>query len=280
MKICAKCSAQFPKSMTINGKCQSLNGRKYCFTCSPLGSRNSIKLETKPDFFPDPARLVPTRNVELQCSYCSKTFIRKKFEVNESGKYFCSRKCAAHITGVGRVTNPAKDRVCKRCGIIYKRGGSHRTLVACQNCTILNKQGVKRPPSKAKKTASPRKKLPPGTVHERRTALSKARTLGEYHAMLSVAGKHDSWKNAHIRGFARSWNPDICNHPCQSCGYSKHVELAHVKPLRDFGPTDTLGDINSSSNLLALCRNCHWEFDNDLLLLADIPERSEINISK
>jgi hypothetical protein len=49
---------------------------------------------------------------------------------------------------------------------------------------------------------------------------------------------------------------------CDHCGYSKHVEVCHIKAVSKF-PLDTkLSVINDLSNLLLLCPNCHWEFDH------------------
>jgi hypothetical protein len=152
--------------------------------------------------------------------------------------------------------------------------------VACQKCTVLNKQGLKRPPSKAKKTAPPRKKLPPGTVRERRIAPYKALTVAEYFEKITSGGRDKSWASVYMRAFARSWNPDIRGRPCQKCGYSKHTELAHIRPVRDFPHTATLGEIHASSNLLVLCGKCHWEFDHDQLKLTDIPARSAVGVSE
>jgi 5-methylcytosine-specific restriction endonuclease McrA len=59
---------------------------------------------------------------------------------------------------------------------------------------------------------------------------------------------------------------------CQACGYSKHVEVCHLKPLSSFD-LDTESSFNDDSNLLLLCPNCHWELDNlsnfDLTKLQD-----------
>lgn len=52
---------------------------------------------------------------------------------------------------------------------------------------------------------------------------------------------------------------------CQACGYSKHIEAAHRKPISSFAPEAMLSDINKPSNIAALCRNCHWEFDHGFL---------------
>ena len=57
---------------------------------------------------------------------------------------------------------------------------------------------------------------------------------------------------------------------CQSCSYDKHVELAHLKSVSSFPSTATLKEINSPDNVLVLCPNCHYEFDNGLLPLEDI----------
>lgn len=54
---------------------------------------------------------------------------------------------------------------------------------------------------------------------------------------------------------------------CVVCGYSKYVEVAHVKSVSSFSGESTLDEINSVSNLVALCPNHHWEFDNGVLEL-------------
>ena len=87
-------------------------------------------------------------------------------------------------------------------------------------------------------------------------------TVGEYRDRLSVKGKHKSWANSHIRNFARSWNKSLRKQPCRKCGYTLHVELAHIRPVSDFPDEALLTEINAESNMIPLCPNCHWEFDN------------------
>lgn len=58
--------------------------------------------------------------------------------------------------------------------------------------------------------------------------------------------------------YLKSQKPQFC---CE-CGYSKHFEVAHIKPLKAFPLTATLREVNSLDNLIALCPNCHWEFDH------------------
>lgn len=72
---------------------------------------------------------------------------------------------------------------------------------------------------------------------------------------------HKSSAFALVRSRARA---SVKNEPqvCEVCSYSKHVEVAHIKPICDFPTSTFLSVINARSNLRLLCPNCHWEFDN------------------
>ncbi len=52
---------------------------------------------------------------------------------------------------------------------------------------------------------------------------------------------------------------------CSNCGYSKHTEVCHIKPIQEFENNSTLNEINCIKNLIRLCPNCHWEYDHKLL---------------
>ena len=49
---------------------------------------------------------------------------------------------------------------------------------------------------------------------------------------------------------------------CIKCGYDKHIEICHIKAISDFELDVLISEINHPSNLIALCPNCHWEFDH------------------
>jgi len=51
---------------------------------------------------------------------------------------------------------------------------------------------------------------------------------------------------------------------CEECGYKKHVETCHIKPICEFSDDDLLSDVNAPSNLKLLCPNCHWEYDDKI----------------
>lgn len=93
-------------------------------------------------------------------------------------------------------------------------------------------------------------------------------TIADYCNRKSLINLHKSSQFAHIRGLNRSWNKDLTKLPCFNCGYSKHVELAHIKAISSFSVDTKLSEVNSKDNVVQLCPNCHWEFDNGLLNLA------------
>ena len=57
---------------------------------------------------------------------------------------------------------------------------------------------------------------------------------------------------------------DYC---CEVCKYDKHVEICHIKAVKDFDKNAKIKEINAIENLVGLCPNHHWEFDNGLLEL-------------
>lgn len=78
---------------------------------------------------------------------------------------------------------------------------------------------------------------------------------------------HSTAAYSYIRMHGRSV---ICKNqklPCTNCGYDKHTEVCHIKAISTFPDTARLSEINSPLNLIYLCPNCHWEFDNNILPL-------------
>ena len=56
---------------------------------------------------------------------------------------------------------------------------------------------------------------------------------------------------------------------CKVCSYDLHVDICHVIAVHQFNADRTLGEVNNIDNLVALCKNHHWEFDNGMLDLRD-----------
>lgn len=90
------------------------------------------------------------------------------------------------------------------------------------------------------------------------------RTKGE------LFSSRKNWQSArsairkHAQAIFSAFNTE---HKCSICGYDKHIEIAHIKAVSDFDDEATIGEINAISNLIALCPNHHWEYDNGIINL-------------
>jgi len=78
---------------------------------------------------------------------------------------------------------------------------------------------------------------------------------GIYYKLRSVIRKH-----AHY-----VFNESKKEKKCVICGYSKFVEVCHIKSVSSFDNNTKIKEINSPENLIGLCPNHHKEFDNGLL---------------
>ena len=81
-----------------------------------------------------------------------------------------------------------------------------------------------------------------------------------------VKGSRKYQKNSQIREHARkvyygSQEPK----QCIVCGYGKHFDVCHVKDISLFPSSAKVSEINDITNLIPLCKNHHWEFDNNSL---------------
>jgi len=92
-----------------------------------------------------------------------------------------------------------------------------------------------------------------------------------------IRGVRAYQKNSRIRGLARkTFLLHNISPICFNCGYSKHIEVCHIKPISSFHSNTKVSEINDIHNLVGLCPNCHWEFDNGILHL-DFPEFNSLH---
>ena len=89
-------------------------------------------------------------------------------------------------------------------------------------------------------------------------------TLKEYMNLSTYKG-HPSWRHNKIRALAQYAFKDLTLLPCANCGYNKHVEICHIIPIASFPEDTKIKDINSPSNIIQLCPNCHWESHNGII---------------
>ena len=78
---------------------------------------------------------------------------------------------------------------------------------------------------------------------------------------------HPARRHARLRQDARRHYLAARPYRCVRCGYDKHIEVCHKRPLTSFPLDAPISVVNSLDNLVGLCPNCHWEFDHGLLRL-------------
>ena len=49
---------------------------------------------------------------------------------------------------------------------------------------------------------------------------------------------------------------------CDICGYNKHIQVCHIMSVSSFSDDSLITEINAKENLIGLCPNHHWEYDN------------------
>lgn len=169
-------------------------------------------------------------------------------------KKFCTQSCAAQFNNkkFPKRTKVESAGVCQRCGKegIWKRcpSGAFSRRKYCDNCynNVLVENARKNITASLKKNGNDWAEIANMTKEEvfsRSSTWQIARTAIRKHG-LSI--------------YRYSGKPYVC----MVCGYDYHVEICHVKDVKDFGGQSLISEINDTSNLIALCPNHHKEFDD------------------
>lgn len=89
-----------------------------------------------------------------------------------------------------------------------------------------------------------------------------------------VQVKRKSFRNSRIRQLSRiAYKKSSKPKKCIICGYEKYYEVCHIKAIHSFSEDTIITVVNDINNLIALCPNCHWEYDNELLDILPYLER-------
>jgi hypothetical protein len=151
-----------------------------------------------------------------------------------SNPKFCSRSCAACINNTIRPKRKPEG-ACKTC---KKPNTTNRTY--CHSCWI--------------------KKRKLNSIQRWETETLKAvRGIGNANA----GGRYPMLRNMSRKKYIKSGRPMTCF----ECGYSKHVDICHIKEIKSFSEDSFVSEINDLDNLIALCKNHHWELDNGFMTL-------------
>lgn len=139
---------------------------------------------------------------------------------------FCSQSCSATFNNKLRAKKPY---YCQKCESLMGHGFKFSRRKYCDKCNV--------------------------NIIDWSTV-----TYGE------LKEKRKYQENSRIRTLARNSAEKLGKlKECSNCGYNIHVETCHVKAIINFSDDTKISEINSPDNIVGLCRNCHWEFDNGLL---------------
>jgi hypothetical protein len=146
-------------------------------------------------------------------------------------KKYCNSSCSAVCSNAGSRGRNSSLRLstkpCPKCGasvdVVRDSNGKPNKAKLCDACS--------------------------GTPLENRTKGELFTTSKNYQSARSTITHHAT--NAYkLSGLPSS---------CKLCGYSLIINVHHIKPVSSFPDTALISEINSLSNLVALCPNHHYE---------------------
>lgn len=201
---------------------------------------------------------------EVICTTCNKTFI--KLRRLDAKRHFCCSDC--HLT-----FNKVTTINCKHCGDKTKNPKfCSKSCAASHN----NVEFPKRQKGYHYKKDSNGNNIKVFKVHTCKVCgvevAHRRTTCDEHNSTLvdwsnvtigELRAKRSFQIHSRLRTLARLWyNKSNKSKRCMHCNYDKHYEVCHIKPVNSFKSHELVTTVNSLDNLIALCPNCHWEFDN------------------
>lgn len=158
--------------------------------------------------------------------------------------------------------------VCNNCGKItektiteIKRNKTGR-MYCSRSCSakVNNRQYPKRKMEGLCKCGRPTNKFRTYCNQCFQNSLINDKTYGEFSEGLNYQ-KNSKIRQHARKNYLRSDSPKCC----VICGYSKHIDVCHIKDISSFPDDALVKEINHLSNLIGLCKNHHWEFDKNIL---------------
>ena len=164
-----------------------------------------------------------------KCAMCQVDILKTKSQLttSKSKLLFCSKKCSCTYWNIsGQVNRRKVEGTCVSCSSPI---ASRRKY--CDTCIPKN--------------------------------LIEMVTIG---SLYSRYDNHPSLKSARVRHHSRKvYSASGLPRRCEICGYSKFYEVCHITPISSFSKDTLVGTVNAIANLVALCPNCHWEFDHGMV---------------
>lgn len=170
----------------------------------------------------------------VKCQICGKDFKKNVSQIKKTKNNFCSHSCSAQYSNKNR-KKKHYCIICKKQLPFTSTPNRKYCSKECRNKSKLNNID--------------------NLLFYKKGDLIKER--GYFNARSSI-NKHANKTYKEYHGTKLS---------CKTCLYDKHVEIAHIKAVADFNDDSLISEINHINNLISLCPNHHWEYDNGLLEL-------------
>lgn len=211
-----------------------------------------------------------SHNINIKCLHCQEIFQRPKklivSDLKNRGHYptCCSVKCLMAYKKQFSYTLVN----CKQCNIEFKKRNTEIIKSPKHFCTISCA-------AKFNSTVSPLRIEQKLLKEAKRVAKEQEIKLPKIIAIDNTTkgdlfNDRPNWQAARSGIQKRARNIFIASNKlkqCLECGYSKHYEVCHIKPVASFSNETLISEINNIDNLIALCPTHHWEFDNGHLIL-------------
>lgn len=165
--------------------------------------------------------------------------------------------------------------ICLQCTseILRKRSGSKDLMKFCGRSCSTTYRNIHSKISRKKIPTVPCSGCGRATHPENSTGICRScKKLSNISSrnLKSIGDLREEYSTTQFHAKIRQWAREeyLGLYICFECGYFLHVDICHIKPVADYDKSVLIGDVNSNSNLVALCKTHHWEFDNSYLILS------------
>lgn len=222
--------------------------------------------------------------IEVSCHICGSCIKRfaKDIKRNVTGKFFCNKKCLLEYNK--KLDYCQKIIQCHNCGKAVVKSASqirkakHGKNYCSSSCAAIANNKITQ---EFKKKKTKKCKNCPNLIFTHaiycKTCWNQFGSIDNL-TLFDVAGDRcmDATRYSPIRArcrrvYMQSERPKCC----LKCGYEKHIEICHIKAISEFSLDSIISEINSRGNTVALCPNCHWEFDHGLISKQEIQQLNE-----
>ena len=205
-------------------------------------------------------------------------------------KIYCSRSCAAKVNNSIRPKRNLTQWKCESCDEVIVRTSWKDRRRFCDECrysrrvTLAQEARSKKTPKKEKIKVSYTfncKGCQQPFESSTKTRLYCSKDCRKY---VPIQREMIDWESLTIKEVkgegnanSRSRMPYVRNlarkkylksdkpKQCFVCNYDYHFDICHIKDVHQYHDDALIREVNHIDNLVALCKNHHWEFDNGYL---------------